>query len=59
LPLVLTKLGWSEQAVYYLISTTSIYGFFNHWVMAAGVRPLSDEVMKAFGAGLAENGYAP
>jgi uncharacterized peroxidase-related enzyme len=56
---ILTKLGWSEEAVYYLISTTSIYGFFNHWAMAAGVRPLSDEVMKAFGAVLVEHGYAP
>ena len=54
----LKRLGWTDEGVYYLISTVSFFSFFNRWVAASGVKTLSDETMKEFGQILAQKGYA-
>lgn len=35
--------GWSDQAVYDAITVCALFNFFNRWVDAAGVGPVSDD----------------
>jgi alkylhydroperoxidase family enzyme len=35
--------GWNDEAIYYAITVCALFNFYNRWVDATGVHPLSDE----------------
>ncbi len=39
--------GWSDQAVYDAITVCALFNFFNRWIDATGVPPMSDEAHRA------------
>ena len=50
--------GWSDQALYDAINVCALFNFYNRWVDATGVRPLSEQGYRASGKRLARRGYA-
>jgi uncharacterized peroxidase-related enzyme len=55
----LRGLGWDDESIYYTILVVSLFNFYNRWVTASGVHPVSDEVHRAHGRRLALSGYEP
>src|SRR6185437_6381352 len=51
--------GWNDEAIYYAISVCALFNFYNRWITAAGVHPVSDESHRSHGRVIAEKGYAP
>ncbi|HLH04075.1 MAG TPA: hypothetical protein VKX25_15020 [Bryobacteraceae bacterium] len=49
--------GWSGDAIYYAITVCALFNFYNRWIDAAGVHPMSDEAHRQFGIRTAEHGY--
>ncbi len=39
----LHECGWDDEAIYYAITICALFNFYNRWVQASGVHPLSDE----------------
>jgi uncharacterized peroxidase-related enzyme len=53
----LRQAGWSDAAIYYAITVTALFNFYNRWVSASGVHAVSHEGHKTHGAMIAERGY--
>jgi uncharacterized peroxidase-related enzyme len=51
--------GWDDEAIYYAISVTALFNFYNRWITSTGVHPVSDERHRSHGKVIAEKGYAP
>ncbi len=34
--------GWDDEQIYYAITVCALFNFYNRWVDAAGIHPLSD-----------------
>ena len=51
--------GWNDEAIYDTILVVSLFNFYNRWVTASGVHPVSDEAHRVHGKRLAVNGYEP
>lgn len=49
--------GWSDEAIYYAITVCALFNFYNRWVDASGVHPLSAEAHRAGGKRSAAHGY--
>jgi len=49
--------GWTDEAIYYVISICALFNFYNRWVGANGVHPLSDEAHRLAGRKSAVTGY--
>jgi uncharacterized peroxidase-related enzyme len=49
--------GWSDEAIYYAITVCALFNFYNRWVDASGVHPLSDEAHRQGGKRSAIHGY--
>ena len=49
--------GWSEEAVYDAITVCALFNFYNRWIDATGVHPLSDEAHRLGGKRSAVHGY--
>ncbi len=49
--------GWDDEAIYYAITVCSLFNFYNRWVDASGVHPLSDEAHRHGGKRSAARGY--
>jgi uncharacterized peroxidase-related enzyme len=49
--------GWGDDAVFYAISACALFNFYNRWVSASGVHPVSDEAFKRLGSRMATVGY--
>ena len=47
---------WDDEAIYFAITTSALFNFYNRWITAAGVPEMSAEVT-AQGKMLAEQGY--
>lgn len=43
----LRELGWSDEAVYDAITVCALFNFYNRWIDATGVHPMSDEAHRA------------
>ncbi len=56
---ILKTAGWDDGAIYYVISACALFNFYNRWITASGVRPLSDENHRVLGKNLAQKGYDP
>jgi hypothetical protein len=53
----LEEVGWDDEVIYDTISICARFNFYNRWIHATGVHPMSDEAHRRFGEGTAENGY--
>ena len=49
--------GWDDTSIFYAIAACALFNFYNRFVSANGVRPVSDEAFRRFGARMAEEGY--
>ena len=54
----LRALGWDDEAIYFAITVCALFNFYNRWIDASGVHPLSDEAHAAGGKRSALHGYA-
>ena len=39
----LYEAGWADDAIYYAITVCALFNFYNRWIDASGVHPMSDE----------------
>jgi hypothetical protein len=49
--------GWTDEAIFYTITVCALFNFYNRWVDASGVHPLSDEAHRQGGRRSASIGY--
>jgi len=49
--------GWTDEALYFGITVCALFNFYNRWIDATGVHPLSDEAHKAGAKRSALGGY--
>ena len=49
--------GWNDDAIYLAITVCALFNFYNRWIDASGVHPLSDEGHRAGGKRTALHGY--
>jgi uncharacterized peroxidase-related enzyme len=49
--------GWDDTSIYYAIAACGLFNFYNRFVSANGVKPVSDEAFRRFGARMAQKGY--
>jgi alkylhydroperoxidase family enzyme len=49
--------GWTDEAIYYAITVCALFNFYNRWIDASGVHPLSDETHRQGGTRSANTGY--
>ncbi|MEO8596072.1 MAG: hypothetical protein ABI759_22325 [Candidatus Solibacter sp.] len=49
--------GWDDAAIYYAITVCSLFNFYNRWIDASGVHPLSDEAHRMGSKRSAAMGY--
>ena len=49
--------GWSDEAIYFAITVCALFNFYNRWIDATGVHPLSDEAHRDGGKRMATHGY--
>jgi uncharacterized peroxidase-related enzyme len=54
---VLRAAGWDDEAIYYAVTTCALFNFYNRWISATGVPPMSEEAHRQQGRGLASRGY--
>jgi uncharacterized peroxidase-related enzyme len=51
--------GWNDEAIYFTIMVVGLFNFYNRWVTASGVHPVSDEIHRLHGKRVARSGYDP
>lgn len=49
--------GWSDEELYFAITVCALFNFYNRWIDATGVHPLSDEAHREGGRRSAASGY--
>jgi uncharacterized peroxidase-related enzyme len=54
----LNAAGWDDASIYYAISACALFNFYNRWISATGVNPVSDEAFKNLASRMARVGYA-
>lgn len=50
--------GWNDEAIYFAITVCALFNFYNRWIDASGVHPLSDEAHRMGGKRTAVHGYS-
>jgi uncharacterized peroxidase-related enzyme len=50
--------GWDDASIFYAISACALFNFYNRWISASGVNPVSDEAFKNLASRMARVGYA-
>jgi alkylhydroperoxidase family enzyme len=50
--------GWTDEALYFAITVCALFNFYNRWIDATGVHPLSDEAHHQGAKRSAISGYA-
>jgi alkylhydroperoxidase family enzyme len=55
----LYDVGWTDEAVYYAVTVCALFNFYNRWIDATGVHPMSEEAHREFGKRTATHGYNP
>ena len=53
----LREAGWTDEAIYFVITVCALFNFYNRWIDASGVHALSDEAHEAGGKRSAIHGY--
>jgi uncharacterized peroxidase-related enzyme len=49
--------GWDDAAIYYAITVSALFNFYNRWINATGVHPVSAENHTLHAAKIAARGY--
>jgi uncharacterized peroxidase-related enzyme len=55
----LRALGWRDESIFYTITVSALFNFYNRWITASGVHAVSDEGHRLHGKVLAHKGYDP
>lgn len=50
--------GWDDAAIYYAITVSALFNFYNRWVSSCGVHAVSHEGHRTHGSTIAERGYS-
>ena len=50
--------GFTDEAIYYAITVCGLFNFYNRWIDASGVHPMSDEAHRMGAKRSAIHGYA-
>ncbi len=50
--------GFTDEAIYYAITVCSLFNFYNRWIDASGVHPMSDEAHRQGAKRSAIHGYS-
>lgn len=53
----LREIGWEDAAIFYAITACALFNFYNRWVSASGVQPVSDEAFRKLALPMAQRGY--
>jgi uncharacterized peroxidase-related enzyme len=53
----LHQYGWDDTGIFYAIAVCALFNFYNRFVSANGVKPVSDQAFRRLGARMAEKGY--
>jgi alkylhydroperoxidase family enzyme len=53
----LRAMGWTDEELYYAITVCALFNFYNRWIDATGVHPLSDEAHREGAKRSAGAGY--
>jgi len=54
----LHQAGFTDEAIYYAITVCALFNFYNRWIDASGVHPMSDEAHRAGAKRSAIYGYS-
>jgi uncharacterized peroxidase-related enzyme len=54
----LNAAGWDDASIFYAISACALFNFYNRWILASGVNPVSEEAFKNLASRMAASGYA-
>lgn len=54
----LHEAGYTDEAIYYAITVCSLFNFYNRWIDASGVHPMSDEAHRQGAKRSAIHGYS-
>jgi uncharacterized peroxidase-related enzyme len=49
--------GWDDTSIFYAIAVSALFSFYNRFVSANGVKPVSDQAFRRLAARMAEKGY--
>ena len=49
--------GWDDAAIYYAITVSALFNFYNRWISSTGVHPVSQETHQLHAAKIAQRGY--
>ena len=49
--------GWTDEQIYYAITVCALFNYYNRWIDASGVHPLSEEAHRMGGNRSASMGY--
>lgn len=50
--------GWTDEQLYFAITVTALFNFYNRWIDATGVHALSDQAHREGARRSAAMGYA-
>jgi alkylhydroperoxidase family enzyme len=54
----LHEVGYTDEAIYYAITVCALFNFYNRWIDASGVHPMSDDAHRVGGKRSAIHGYS-
>jgi uncharacterized peroxidase-related enzyme len=54
----LHEAGWDDASIYYAITVSALFNFYNRWISATGVHPVSSENHSLHAAKIARKGYS-
>lgn len=54
----LHQVGYTDEALYYAITVCALFNFYNRWIDASGVHPMSDAAHTAGAKRSAIHGYS-
>lgn len=49
--------GWDDTSIFYAIAASALFNFYNRFISANGVKPVSDQAFRRLAARMAEKGY--
>lgn len=52
------RAGWTDDELYFAVTVCALFNFYNRWIDAAGVHPLSDQAHREGAKRSAAMGYA-
>jgi alkylhydroperoxidase family enzyme len=50
--------GYTDEAIYYALTVCALFNFYNRWIDASGVHPMSDEAHRQGAKRSAQHGYS-